>query len=127
VGRADCYGETGTRATARVSMDRADGIETVTAVVPVGAGSHVVGGIRIDKPSANWFPVQVSKRKPKIVVGPGAVVEGELKFEREVTLYVHDTARIGRVTGATAVAYSTATSPADRGGSRGPRRLPRQT
>jgi hypothetical protein len=96
-----------------VDVDLAGDIETVSGDITVGVGSHVAGGIRIDKPSANWFPVQVNKRKPKIVVGPGAVVEGELKFEREVTLYVHDTARIGKVTGATAVAYSTATSPAD--------------
>ena len=96
-----------------VDVDLAGDIETVSGDITVGVGSHVAGGIRIDKPSANWFPVQVNKRKPKIVVGPGAVVEGELKFEREVTLYVHDTARIGKVTGATPVAYSTATSPAD--------------
>ena len=94
-----------------VDVDLAGSIETVSGDITVGVGSHVAGGIRIEKPSANWFPVRVSKRKPKIVIGPGAMVEGDLVFEREVTLYVHDTARIGKVTGATPVSYSTARAP----------------
>ena len=42
-----------------------------------------------------------------------AVVEGELVFEREVTLYVHQTARIGKVTGATAIPFSGARAPTE--------------
>jgi hypothetical protein len=34
-------------------------------------------------------------------------------FEREVKLFVHDSARIGRVTGATAVRYSGERPPQD--------------
>ena len=96
-----------------VDVDLGGGIATVSGDVTVGVDSHVRGGITVNRPTSNWFPVQISKRKPKIVVGPGAVVEGELKFEREVTLYVHETARTGKVTGATPVAYATATSPSD--------------
>jgi hypothetical protein len=51
------------------------------------------------------------RQPPRIVIGPNAVVEGALVFEREVTLYVHDSARIGKVTGATAVRFSTPTPP----------------
>jgi hypothetical protein len=40
------------------------------------------------------------------VIGPGAVVKGELRFEREVRLYVSDTATIGNVVGATPVKFS---------------------
>ncbi|MGJ4803465.1 hypothetical protein [Luteimonas sp. SDU82] len=112
-GRVGGNVETVNGAIGLVDVDLAGGIATVSGDVTVGVGSHVRGGIRIDKPSANWFPVQVSKRKPRIVIGPGAVVEGELVFEREVTLYVHETARIGKVSGATPLPYSTAQSPAE--------------
>ena len=85
-------------------------IETVTGDISVGADSHVKGGIRVEKPqgmSFNWK----KQRDPRIVIGPNAVVDGPLVFERDVTLYVHSSARIGRVTGATAKLYSTATPP----------------
>ena len=87
------------------------GIETVNGDITVGIGSHVRGGIKVHKPGSSWMPIQFNKRKPRIVIGPEAVVEGPLAFEREVTLYVHDSARIGEVTGATAVKYSGNTAP----------------
>lgn len=96
-----------------VDVDLAGGIETVSGDITVGVGSHVSGGVRVEKPTSNWFPIQVNKRKPRIIIGPDAVVEGELVFEREVTLYVHDTARIGKVTGATPTAYSTRRAPSE--------------
>jgi hypothetical protein len=43
---------------------------------------------------------------PRVVIGPGAVVQGPLVFERKVTLYVSDTATIGDVVGATSVRFS---------------------
>jgi len=43
---------------------------------------------------------------PRIVIGPGATVQGDLRFERTVQLYVSDKATIGTVTGATAIAFS---------------------
>jgi hypothetical protein len=97
-----------------VDSDLSGGIETVNGDVTVGAGSHVRGGIKVEKPTSNWMPVTMGKRlPPRIIVGPGAVVEGPLVFEREVKLYVHDSARIGSVTGATAVRYSGPRAPAD--------------
>ena len=96
-----------------VDTDVAGDIETVSGDITVGVGSHVSGGITVHKPGSNWFPVQVNKRRPRIVIGPGAVVEGPLKFEREVSLYVHETARTGPVSGATATPYSTAQAPRD--------------
>lgn len=96
-----------------VDVDLAGGIETVSGDITVGVGSHVSGGITVTKPTSNWFPVQVNRRKPRIIIGPDAVVEGELKFEREVTLYVHETARTGKVTGATATGYSGTRAPRD--------------
>lgn len=97
-----------------VDSDLAGSIETVSGDITVGAGSHVKGGIRVDKPNRSGIHVRLGKqRPPKIVIGPDAVVEGPLVFEREVRLYVHASARIGSVRGATAVRYSTPTPPAD--------------
>lgn len=94
-----------------VDTDVSGGIETVTGDVTVGAGSHVRGGLHYEKPSKQW--ISLGKRKPpRVVIGPNARVDGPLLFEREVVLYVHGTARIGAVTGATAVRYNGATAPA---------------
>ena len=40
-----------------------------------------------------------NKRKPRIVIGPGSVVEGNIELEREVELFISDTAQVGGVTG----------------------------
>lgn len=90
-------------------------VETVSGDVTIGVDSRVTGDVRVSKPSSNWLPFSVgsSRRAPRIVVGPNAEVRGRLVFEREVTLYVHDSARIGDVSGATAVRYSGPRAPAD--------------
>lgn len=89
------------------------GIETVNGDITVGIDTRVHGDVKVKKPSASWMPISLgSKRKPRIIIGPNAVVDGELVFEREVVLYVHKTARIGKVTGATPVAYNTPRAPA---------------
>lgn len=95
-----------------VDTDLGGGIETVNGDVTVGVGSHVKGGIHVEKPSGNGM--QWGKQRiPRIVIGPNAVVDGPLVFERDVVLYVHNTARIGSVRGATPKSYSTATPPQD--------------
>lgn len=87
------------------------GIEMVNGNLTVGADSHVQGGIHYQKPGPQW--ISFRKNDPRVVIGPNAQVNGALVFERKVTLYVHDTARIGAVTGATAVPYSGAKVPGD--------------
>jgi len=84
-------------------------IETVNGDVTVGVDSHVRGGIKIDeiKPS-NW-----NRREPRVIIGPNAVVDGPLVFKRSVKLYVHSSAKVGTITGATPVAYSSNTAPQD--------------
>ncbi len=90
------------------------GIDTVNGDITVGIGSHVKGGIKVHKPGSNWFPISFGKHEPpRIIIGPNASVDGPLVFEREVKLFVHDSARIGRVTGATAVRYSGERPPQD--------------
>ncbi len=95
-----------------VETDLGGGIETVNGDITVGVGSHVHGGIKIDKPGTSWLPISFGKRTPpRVIIGPNAVVEGPLVFEREVKLYVHTSARIGSVTGATIMKFNTASAP----------------
>jgi hypothetical protein len=94
-----------------VDTDLGGGIETVNGDITVGIGSHVKGGIRVEKPTGNWNFRMGKPKVPRIVIGPDAVVEGDLVFEREVKLFVHQSARIGNVSGAAARRYSTATPP----------------
>jgi hypothetical protein len=83
------------------------GIETVRGDVTVGIDSHVKGGLTVKKSKG----ITVERRNPRIVIGPNAVVEGPLVFERPVTLYVHRSAKTGAVTGATAQIFDSATAP----------------
>ncbi len=86
----------------------AGGIGTVAGDITVGADSRVEGGILVDQPNNGWFH-RGSNRKPVIVIGPHAVVQGTLEFRREVVLKVSDSAQIGPVKGATVVKFSGAT------------------
>jgi hypothetical protein len=79
----------------------------------IGVDSHVRGSVHVRKASANWMPIRITTRRQRVVIGPGVVIDGSLVIEREVALYVHDTARIGEVTGAEPVRYSTPTAPRD--------------
>lgn len=87
-------------------------IETVNGDITVGADSSVKGGIKVEKNQGSVFSLFGKQKIPRIVIGPNAVVEGPLVFEREVTLYVHASARIGSVSGATALRYAGAAPPA---------------
>ncbi|WP_211369406.1 hypothetical protein [Pseudoxanthomonas kalamensis] len=87
------------------------GIETVNGDITVGIDSHVRGGITVEKPNSRFgFK---PKRDPRVVIGPNAVVEGPLVFERPVVLYVHKSARTGPVRGATARVFEGNTAPQD--------------
>jgi len=78
------------------------GITTFNGDIRVGRGSRVEGGIHVQKPEySNHWTHQV----PRIEIGPGVVVDGPLKFDREVKLYVSGSARIGPVEGATVEHY----------------------
>jgi hypothetical protein len=85
------------------------GIKTVNGSMSITGPSHVEGGILVEKSSGELF--QVVRDVPRIVIGPGATVQGELRFERTVQLYVSDKATIGTVTGATPIPFSGETPP----------------
>lgn len=74
------------------------GIDTVSGNISVTGASHVSGGIHVGKPSGGIIHFDGT---PRIVIGPGATVDGELRFERKVELLVSTRATIGPVSGAT--------------------------
>jgi hypothetical protein len=92
-----------------VSAHVAGGIKTVNGNISITGNSHVERGILVQKGSTGL--IHFGNGLPRIVIGPGSTVEGELRFEREVQLYVSDHATIGPVTGATAIAFSGSTPP----------------
>ena len=93
-----------------VDTDLGGGIETVNGDITVGVGSHVRGGIHVEKPN-NWGFSMHKRKPPRIVIGPNAQVDGALRFEREVVLYVHKTAKVGSITGATPLPFDTDRAP----------------
>jgi DUF4097 and DUF4098 domain-containing protein YvlB len=85
-------------------------LRTTSGDIDVRGESRVDGGLTVEK-NGGFFST-TDPRRPRIVIGPGAVVGGELRFEREVQLYVSESAKIGTVTGATPVKFSGETPPA---------------
>jgi hypothetical protein len=86
-----------------ITLDAArvgNGIKTTNSDIDIGSGSRVDGGILVEKPNSGFFS---NKRKPKITIGPDAVVNGTLKFEREVELRISDSAKVGKIEGATPI------------------------
>lgn len=78
------------------------GIFTANGDITIDGGSHVNGGILVEKaPSSGLSPARI----PRVVIGPGSVVTGTLKFERKVNLYVSTNAKIGPVVGAAPQRY----------------------
>ncbi len=88
------------------------GITTVNGEILLDQGTQVRGGIHVEKPHGWGNLIQFGDSKPpRVVVGRNSIVDGELKFDREVRLYVHQTARIGHVTGATPTRYTSDEAP----------------
>ena len=87
------------------------GIETTNSKLTVGANSRVEGGILYNETHESWFN-WVSffgfgeSSVPQVVIGPGAIVKGKLRFRRDVKLYVSDQATIDSVEGATVIKFS---------------------
>lgn len=73
-------------------------IETVNGDIELSDGAVLRGDIIIEKPN-NWGWNRNKNRKPRVIIGPGSVVEGEIKLEREVELYISESARVGGVSG----------------------------
>lgn len=92
-----------------VASQIGEDVETVNGDITVGIGSRVGGSVHVIRPKLNL--TLRTARKPKIIIGPHAIVEGSLVFDRDVDLYVHDTAHVGEIRGTTAIPYSSDTAP----------------
>jgi cytoskeletal protein CcmA (bactofilin family) len=96
-----------TNVNGKISLEGAHvggGIKTVNAGIEISGNSRIEGGIHVQKPGIDFTS---SPPKPqRIVIGPGATVQGEMRFDRPVELYVSDRATIGTVSGATAVRFA---------------------
>lgn len=70
-------------------------LSTVSGDVSLQEVSIVHGNLIVEKPGG-WGR---DRRKPRIVIGPGSSVVGDIELEREVELFISETAEVGGVTG----------------------------
>ena len=73
-------------------------LSTVNGDVSLNEGANLHGNLMIEKPGGiNWG--KGNSRKPRIVIGPGSRVGGRIIAEREIELYISNTAEVGGVSG----------------------------
>ena len=73
-------------------------VKTVSGNVDLTDGAVIKGDLVIEEPSG-WSWGSKKSRTPEVVIGPGCRVEGAIVLEREVKLYISETAEVGDVTG----------------------------
>ncbi len=73
-------------------------VKTVSGNVDLHDGAVIKGDLIIEKPSM-WGWSGKKSRVPEITIGPGSRVEGKIVLEREVKLYISDSAEVGGVEG----------------------------
>jgi hypothetical protein len=72
-------------------------LTTVNGDITLSDASTVQGDLVVESPNGgNW---RDHDRKPRIIIGPGSRVLGEIRLEREVELYISDSAEVGGVSG----------------------------
>ena len=70
-------------------------VSTVSGDIELADGAVIMGDLIVEKPGG-WSG---NKRMPRIVIGPGSRVEGVIRLEREVRLYISESAEVGGVEG----------------------------
>jgi predicted acyltransferase (DUF342 family) len=70
-------------------------VSTTNGDVELADGAVIMGDLIIEKPSG-WSS---STGTPRIIIGPGSRVEGVIRLEREVKLFISDSAEVGGVEG----------------------------
>ncbi len=73
-------------------------LTTVNGDIKLAEGTVIKGDLVVEKPN-NWKWGKDKSRKPRIVIGPGSRVEGTIRLEREVELFISETAEVGGVSG----------------------------
>lgn len=74
-------------------------LSTVNGDVALNDGANLHGDLTIEKPGGFNWNKDDDDRKPRVTIGPGSKVGGNIIAEREVELYISDTAEVGGVTG----------------------------
>ena len=82
-----------------ISGSEIDGdVATVSGDIWIADGAIVKGDVVVEKPgSSSWFGRK--PRVPEVVIGPGSEVHGAIRLEREVKLFISNTASVGDVSG----------------------------
>ncbi|MDH3613045.1 MAG: hypothetical protein OEU90_13410 [Gammaproteobacteria bacterium] len=73
-------------------------VKTVSGNVDLSEAAVIKGDLIIEEPSM-WSFGNKSSRVPEVVIGPGSAVEGTIRLEREVKLYISESAKVGGVEG----------------------------
>jgi predicted acyltransferase (DUF342 family) len=73
-------------------------VSTVNGNVELKNEATIKGDLTIEKPSM-WSFGNTSSRVPEIVIGPGSTVGGVIRLEREVKLFISESADVGGVEG----------------------------
>lgn len=73
-------------------------LSTVNGDVSLVEGAVLHGDLTIEKPGGMRLRDSHAGR-PKVIIGPGSRVDGQIIAEREVELYISDTAKVGGVSG----------------------------
>jgi cytoskeletal protein CcmA (bactofilin family) len=81
-------------------------IDTSAGSITLGPNAHIDGNVVVEKDNSWHFGFSSVPPEPHVVIGPGTVVKGTMRFERPVKLYVSDHATIGTVQGAEVIKFS---------------------
>jgi len=70
-------------------------VSTINGDIELAEGAVVMGDVVVEEPGG-W---NNSKGMPRVVIGPGSRVEGVIRLERKVKLYISESAEVGGVEG----------------------------
>ena len=73
-------------------------LSTVSGDINLADQSVVKGDIIVEEPGG-WNSNKEKTRMPRVVIGPGSRVEGTIVLEREVGLFISESAEVGGVSG----------------------------
>jgi len=74
-------------------------LTTVTGDIELADQSVLRGDLVVEEPSGWSLNSDGKRRKPRIVIGPGSRVEGRIRLERKVELFISESAEVGGVEG----------------------------
>jgi hypothetical protein len=77
-------------------------LTTVNGDVTLSDGATLQGDLVVEKPRGRKW--NLGSRKPRVIIGRGVRVAGEIRLEREVELFISDSAEVGGVGGVMSMA-----------------------